>query len=58
MSWSVFVNSICKTNYGAVVVEASNGKPEGPPFIRFTIPSREIDACHIGKRYTITIEEA
>jgi hypothetical protein len=52
----VFVNSI-KSSSGINVVEASNGKEEGPPFIRFEIPSTDIEFCHIGKKYLVDIEE-
>jgi len=54
---SVFVRSITDTSHGAIVVEASNGKPEGPPFVRFNIPAKDMKKCHIGKRYVLTIED-
>lgn len=57
MRHAVFVNSIEKNGLGRVIVEASNGKPEGPPFVRFEIPPEAEKDCHIGKRYYITIEE-
>lgn len=54
---TVFVHSI-KSNGRGVTVEAMNGGPEGPPFIRFELPQgEEARSCYIGKSYKITIEE-
>lgn len=57
LSQSVFVRSISKRSNDTTVVEASNGSPEGPPFVRFYLPPNETEKCHIGKRYKIIIEE-
>lgn len=54
----VFVNSIVKTLQKGVIMEASNGSPEGPPFIRINLPQEDVDECHIGKQYQIIIKEA
>jgi hypothetical protein len=55
----VFVRAIKKTEQGPVVVEASNGGPDGPPFARFELAyGKETADCHVGKRYRLTIEEA
>lgn len=58
MEWSVFVRSIKTTDHGTLIIEASNGRKEGPPFIRFSLPSSEQKNCHIGKRYMMKIKEA
>ena len=55
--WSIFVRSIKSTNVGTLIVEASNGRYEGPPFARFTLPSGEISKIAIGKRYVLMIKE-
>lgn len=57
MQHTVFVNSIVNASIGGVIVEASNGSPEGPPLIRFRITQLEAKNIHIGKSYSITIEE-
>lgn len=57
MKVSVFVNLVAKSPKGTVV-QASNGGDEGPPFVRFIVDPRKEAGVHIGKRYTITIEEA
>lgn len=58
MQWSVFVNSIEDKGPGGIVVEAFNGSPEGPPFVRFNLPILETQRCNLGKRYILTVEEA
>jgi len=57
MNTSVFVTSIAKSNHGTIVVEASNGSPDGPPFVRFQLPTSEASSCTIGKRYFVIISE-
>lgn len=57
MGFYVFVNSITKTEHKGIVVQASNGSLEGPPFVRFTLLPAQMRDCYIGKRYHITIEE-
>lgn len=57
MKEAVFVRSINTTEHGHVVVEASNGGPDGPPFVRFQIPRDWVDKCYVGKRYSVTVEE-
>lgn len=55
----VFVNSIQKDQArGGVLIDASNGGPEGPPFVRFVEEAHRAPEIHIGKRYEVTIEEA
>lgn len=58
MDCYVFVTSITKTEHKGIVIEASNGSPEGPPFIRLSLPAQKISKCFIGKRYRINIEES
>lgn len=56
---SVFVSSVKRMTAGpGIIVEASNGGPDGPPFIRFELQDSYSDKCYIGKRYIVTIEEA
>lgn len=57
MKFHVFVNSIVKNEFHGTTVEASNGKPEGPPFVRFDLQREQVKDCYIGKGYVITIEE-
>ena len=54
---TVFVHSIKETKSLGIVIEASNGSHEGPPFVKFNLDPAKRDSCHIGKAYTITIEE-
>lgn len=54
---SVFVRSVKNTYTGALVLEASNGGYDGPPFVRFNVPASKAQECYIGKRYILTIEE-
>jgi len=57
-AWTVRVNALEKTLAKGVVAEASaGGTPEGPPMVRFSIPSKDVESCYIGKEYTVTIEE-
>lgn len=59
MKHSVFVISIVNNGQG-VIVTATNGGPEGPPYVRFKLPNdaEQVERCHIGKRYNLTVEEA
>jgi hypothetical protein len=57
MEWHVFVSSIAKQDNGQIVITASNGKMEGPPFVRFTLSTEESKKCFIGKRYVVSIKE-
>lgn len=57
IKFSVFVESIIKTPSGNAVVTASNGSPEGPPFVRFELPNNEIENVTLGKRYRLTITD-
>lgn len=54
---TVYVQSIVKTEAQGIIVEASNGSFNGPPFVRFRISDAEINGCTIGKSYKVTIEE-
>lgn len=58
MQTSVYVKSIRTKEGGGIIVEACNGGPEGPPFVRFELPSGESRNCTINKRYLLTVEEA
>lgn len=58
MQVSVFVNSIKDKEFGGAIVEASNGNPNGPPFIRFELSHADALICTLSKRYILTIEEA
>lgn len=57
MKVAVFVTSIVKHSSGRIVVEASNGSHEGPPFVRWETGVPESHGIHIGKRYSLTVEE-
>lgn len=52
----VFVKSIDEEN-GKTIVEATNGGPLGPPYIRFELHQTMVPNCKIGKRYSVVIEE-
>lgn len=56
-SFAVFVDSIVKEPQTGVWATATNGGTGGPPKIVWQLSEDEIDECHIGKKYTITIEE-
>jgi hypothetical protein len=55
---TVFVTSVAKKN-GKVIVEASNGGPDGPPKIVFELGGSLglIQTLFLDKRLTITIED-
>ena len=53
-SMAVFVTSIKVTGSG-VVVEATNGTPEGPPFVRWIAKNSDIKDLTIGKRFYVSV---
>lgn len=53
---SIFVNKLEATS-GGVIVEASNGGPNGPPFARFKVETRLARNLVIGKRFSLEIRE-
>jgi hypothetical protein len=54
MKIAVFVNYVMKKN-GNIVVQASNGSPEGPPSVVFI--AGENEKPYVNKKYWLTIEE-
>ncbi len=57
MPVAIFVNSIVMRPNGRIVVEASNGSNDGPPFARFEVDARIENRIVIGKRFRFTVEE-
>ena len=58
-NFAVFVTSINKLSSGSVVATAVNGSvTAGPSTVTWEIPLTQVSTCHIGKKYTIAIEEA
>ncbi len=53
-STAVFVTSIKLTDSG-VVVEATNGTPEGPPFVRWIAKNSGIKDLTIGQRFYVSV---
>lgn len=53
----VFVNAVVVDGLGRIIVEASNGKKEGPPFVRFELPRENIETLRIAHPFVVTIEE-
>lgn len=58
MNMAVFVNSLVKQPNGTVTIEASNGGPEGPPFVRWSVPTHYAHNIRIGQRFFMIITKS
>src|SRR3982751_5206673 len=57
VTFIVAVDSIVK-NGTRTTVSASNGGNGGPPSLTWQLPYIDVEKCHIGKRYEVSINEA
>lgn len=55
--FSVYVNAlVTDQDDGRVLITASNGSTEGPPFVKFKVTKTEAENVSIGSRFSVTVE--
>ena len=55
MKISVYVTSLQRSVQQGVIVTASNGSPEGPPYVKWTVSFSEAEHISIGQGMTLEV---